>query len=467
MKERMQKTLVSTGSLASRRTESVHSVGVQTFMKINENVLVQEHLTQDGLLEQILSPSNLNVAYKRVRSNKGACGVDGMDTTGLLCYLRCHKDSLVASIQSGNYSPNPVRRVEIPKDNGQKRQLGIPTVVDRVIQQAIAQVLSPIYEKEFHSDSFGFRPGLGAHKALKKCQYYIDLGYEYAVDLDLEQFFDTVNHSKLIEILSRKIRDGRVVSLIHKYLQAGAVVNHGYSSSTRGVPQGGPLSPLLSNIMLNELDNELDHRGHLFVRYADDLLILCKSQRSSERTLEHIIPFIENKLFLKVNRDKTRTSLVRNIKFLGYSFYFRKGHVLLCVHPRSVMKLKDKLRTITQRRCMGGYESVKQWLKHCMAGWINYFCMASMNEVIQRMDKWLKRRIRMMIWKQWKRVRTKYRNLIHLGINPGKVHGIANSRQGLYHMSNHSIVKMALTDERLRKAGYAFLSDYYSKVSAR
>lgn len=467
MKERMQKTLVSTGSLERRRTESVHGGGVQTFMKINENVLVQEHLTQDGLLEHILSPSNLNLAYKRVRSNKGACGVDGMDTTGLLSYLRYHKDSLVASIQSGNYSPNPVRRVEIPKDNGQKRQLGIPTVVDRVIQQAIAQVLSPIYEREFHPDSFGFRPGLGAHKALKKCQYYIDLGYEYAVDLDLEQFFDTVNHSKLIEILSRKIKDGRVVSLIHKYLRAGVMVSHRYSSSTQGVPQGGPLSPLLSNIMLNELDVELERRGHPFVRYADDLLILCKSQRSSERTLEHITPFIENKLFLKVNRNKTKTSLVRNIKFLGYSFYFRKGHVLLCVHPKSVAKLKDKLRIITQRRCMGGYKAVKQRLKQCITGWLNYFCMASMNGLTQRMDKWLKRRIRMMIWKQWKRVRTKYRNLTHLGINPGKVYGIANSRQGLYHMANHPIVKMALTNERLRKAGYSFLSDYYSKGSAR
>lgn len=467
MKERMQKTSDFNGCPQNSRTESGDYVGVQTFMKITENTLVQEHFTKDGLLEQILCPSNLNLAYKRVLSNKGACGVDGMDTSELSAYLQQNKDSLLLSIQSGRYSPNPVRRVEIPKENGQKRQLGIPTVVDRVIQQAIAQVLTPVYEKEFSPNSFGFRPRMGAHQALKQCQEYIDQGYEYAVDLDLEKFFDTVNHSKLIEILSRTLKDGRVVSLVHKYLRAGVMINHRYSSSVRGVPQGGPLSPLLGNVMLNELDKELERRGHRFVRYADDLVVFCKSQRASERILAHIIPYIENKLFLKVNKNKTRTDLVRNIKFLGYSFYFRKGSVKLCVHPKSVIKLKDKLRTITQRRCMGGYESVKKRLQYYVRGWINYFSMASMNGVMQRIDKWLKRRIRMMIWKQWKRIRTKYRNLIQLGINPGKVYGIANSRQGLWHMANHPVVKMALTDKRLKRAGYTFLTDCYSKMYPR
>jgi group II intron reverse transcriptase/maturase len=467
MKERMQKTLKSTGYPQSGRTESESYVEVQTFMKISENVLVQEHITKDGLLEQILSPYNLNLAYKRVLLNKGACGVDGMDTSRLLDYLQSHKDSLIASIRSGKYSPNPVRRVEIPKENGQKRQLGIPTVVDRVIQQAISQILSPLYERDFSPNSFGFRPGLGAHKALKRCQEYINQGYEYAVDMDLERFFDLVNHSKLIEILSYKIKDGRVVSLVHKYLQAGAMVNNRYFRSNQGVPQGGPLSPLLSNIMLHELDKELERRGHPFVRYADDLLVFSKSQRGSERALEHITPYIENKLFLKVNREKTKSAFVRDIKFLGYSFYFRKGNVWLCVHPKSVLKLKGKLRNITARRCIGGYESVKRRLKYYVDGWVNYFCMADMKGLTHRIDQWLKRRIRMMIWKQWKRVRTKYRDLLHLGINPSKVHSIANSRQGLWHMANHPIVKIALTDERLRIAGYTFLSDCYSKVSAR
>ena len=299
------------------RAEPEGYAGGQTFIWITENNLTNTNRPEYGLLEQILSPTNLNRAFKRVRSNKGSGGIDKMEVESLKDYLVENKDQLIQSILDGKYRPNPVRRVEIPKENGKKRALGIPTVVDRVVQQAIAQVLSPIYEKQFSANSYGFRPGRNAHQALNKCRNYITDGYTYAVDMDLEKFFDTVNQSKLIEVLSRTVKDGRVVSLIHKYLNAGVVVHNKFEETEMGVPQGGPLSPLLSNIMLNELDRELEKRGHRFVRYADDLVILCKSKRSADRTLANIVPYIENKLFLKVNREKTTTAYVSEIKFFG------------------------------------------------------------------------------------------------------------------------------------------------------
>jgi RNA-directed DNA polymerase len=251
-------------------------------------------------------------------------------------------------------STNPVRRVEIPKEKG-TRKLGIPSVVDRVIQQAIAQILSPIYENQFSENSYGYRPGRNAHQALNKCRSYITEGYHHAVDMDLEKFFDTVNQSKLIEVLSRTVKDGRVISLIHKYLNAGVVVRNKFEETEMGVPQGSPLSPVLSNIMLNELDKELERRGHGFVRYADDMVIFCKSKRSAERTLANIVPYIENKLFLKVNREKTTTAYVSGIKFLGYSFYVIKGEGRLRVHPKSIAKMKKQIKMLTSRSNGWGY----------------------------------------------------------------------------------------------------------------
>jgi RNA-directed DNA polymerase len=253
---------------------------------------------REGLLEQILSRDNLNRAYKQVKRNKGAGGIDGMQVDELLPYLREHKDELIQSLRDGKYRPQPVRRVEIPKENGKTRKLGIPTVVDRLIQQAICQVLSPIFEKQFSDNSFGFRPKRSAHDALKGCQTKITEGYRWVVDIDLERYFDTVNQSKLIQLLSETIKDGRVISLIHKFLRAGVMVGGMFEDSPEGVPQGGPLSPLLGNIMLNECDHELERRGHRFVRYADDLLIFCKSRKAATRTLNHILPYIERVRFL-------------------------------------------------------------------------------------------------------------------------------------------------------------------------
>jgi group II intron reverse transcriptase/maturase len=273
--------------------------------RIAENNITDVNDKERWLLEEILERENLNRAYKRVKSNKGAHGVDKMKVDDLLKYLALHGEALKQSVREGKYKPNSVRRVEIPKDDGNKRPLGIPTVVDRVIQQAISQVLSPIFERQFSDNSFGFRPNRSAHGAIKRSQEIIDAGYKYVVDMDLEKFFDKVNQSKLIEILGRTIKDGRVISLIHKYLNAGVVEKHSFKETTEGVPQGGPLSPLLSNIMLNELDKELEKREHKFVRYADDVMIFCKSRRAAERTLASITKFIEGKLFLKVNKEKT------------------------------------------------------------------------------------------------------------------------------------------------------------------
>ncbi|MFC3197289.1 group II intron reverse transcriptase/maturase [Parapedobacter deserti] len=416
------------------------------------------------MLEYILSPSNLNAAYLQVKCNKGAGGVDKMEVESLKDYLVSHKDELITSILQGKYRPNPVRRVEIPKDNGQKRQLGIPTVVDRVVQQAIAQILMPLYEPQFSDHSYGFRPKRNAHQALKKCRDYITEGNGYAVDLDLEKFFDKVNHSKLIEVLSRTIKDGRVVSLIHKYLNAGVQVGGNIEASEMGVPQGGPLSPLLSNIMLNELDKELERRGHKFVRYADDMVILCSSKRSAERVMGSIIRFIEDRLFLKVNREKSQVAYISKIKFLGYSFYKAKGEGRLRIHPKSVSKMKAKLKELTARSNGWGNDRRKESLRQYIIGWVNYFKLADMQSLLLRVDEWYRRRIRMVIWKQWKRIRTKLTNLVKLGAEKPKAREWANTRKGHWHIANSFILATTITINRLRQAGYVFLSDYYQKV---
>lgn len=433
-------------------------------MWITENNLTTNDQTENGVLEWILSPANLNEAYLQVKRNKGAGGVDKMEVESLKDYLIQNREELLTTIRDGKYRPNPVRRVEIPKENGKKRQLGIPTVVDRVVQQAISQVLTPIYEQQFSDFSYGFRPKRNAHQALGQCQRYITEGHVYAVDMDLEKFFDTVNQSKLIEVLSRTIKDGRVISLIHKYLNAGVVVQHKFEPSKQGVPQGGPLSPLLSNIMLNELDKELEKRGHRFVRYADDMVILCKSKRSAERTLGNILPYIEGNLFLKVNREKTTVAHISGIKFLGYSFYIKEGEGQLRVHPKSVSKMRKRLKELTSRSNGWGNERRKKKLRQYIIGWVNYFKLAEMKTLLVKVDEWYRRRLRAVIWKQWKRIRTRLANLIKLGINKYKAWEFANTRKGYWHIANSFILSRTITNERLKRAGYIFLSDYYRRV---
>lgn len=464
MKGRKQKISKDTW-LQNDRAVPEGYAGGQTFMWITENNLTDNDQLGYGLLEFILSPNNLNEAYRRVKRNKGAGGVDKMEVESLKDYLISHKDELTASLLAGKYQPNPVRRVEIPKDNGSKRQLGIPTVVDRVVQQAIWQVLSGIYERQFSDSSYGFRPRRSAHHALQQCQRYITEGHIYAVDMDLEKFFDTVNQSKLVEVLSRTIKDGRVISLIHKYLNAGVIVRDRFEESRTGVPQGGPLSPLLSNIMLNELDKELEKRGHRFVRYADDMVILCRSKRSAHRSLKSILPYIEGKLFLKVNREKTQVTNITKVKFLGYSFYRVKGEGRLRIHPRSVSKMREKIKDLTSRSNGWGTEKRKEKLRQYITGWVNYFKLAEMKKLLLRVDEWYRRRLRMVIWKQWKRIRTRLTNLIKLGIHKHKAWEYANTRKGYWHTANSPILSTSITNDRLKQAGYIFLSDYYRKVN--
>lgn len=463
MKGRQQK--ISTDTCRQKnRTESEGYVAGQTFIGITENHLTDVDFTKCGLLEHIVSAPNLNRAYKKVRSNKGAGGVDKMEIESLKDYLVAHKEVLISSILDGSYRPNPVRRVSIPKDGGKQRLLGIPTVVDRVVQQAIAQVLSPVYEQQFSEHSYGFRPNRSAHQALNKCKEYITADYKYAVDMDLEKFFDTVQHSKLIEVLSRTVKDGRVISLIHKYLNAGVMVQQKFEPTDKGVPQGGPLSPLLSNVLLNELDRELESRGHRFVRYADDMVILCRSARSAERSKESIVKYIEDKLFLKVNKEKTQVAYISKIKFLGYSFYKYKGKGRLRVHPKSLAKLKERLRELTSRSNGWGNERRKLKLKQYIIGWVNYFKLADMKSLLPRVDEWLRRRLRMVIWKQWKRVRTRLRNLIKLGADKHKAWEWANTRKGYWRTAKCPILHRSIGSKCLQKAGYVFLTDYYRKI---
>ena len=450
--------------LKKDRAEPEEYSGVQTFMWITENNITNFNSTKYGLLEQILSPTNLNLAFKRVKANRGSGGVDKMEVESLKDYLVQNKEWLIGSILDGTYRPNPVRRVEIPKDRITKRLLGIPTVVDRVIQQAIMQVLSPIYENQFSDTSYGFRPGRSAHQALQKSKENITAGYKYAVDIDLEKFFDKVNQSKLIEVLSRTVKDGRVVSLIHKYLNAGVIVKNKFEQTKMGVPQGGPLSPLLSNIMLNELDKELVLRGHRFVRYADDLVIFTKTKRSANRVLTSIVSFIEGKLFLKVNKAKTKVAYVSRIKFLGYSFYVNKGKGRLRVHPTSIVKMKDQIRVLTSRSNGWGNARRKEKLKAFIRGWVNYFKLADMQKLLLKIDEWYRRRLRMVIWKQWKRIRTRLRNLIKLGIPKYKAWEFANTRKGYWNTAKSPILSSTITNARLTEAGYLFMLDYYRKV---
>ena len=466
--ERKESTKRPCGGGWPQRDSAEHEeyAGALIGKRMTENNITNADRGEGGLLEKVVSANNLNRAYKRVKRNKGAGGVDGMKVDELLQYLRDKGEDIRKAILAGEYRPQPVRGVEIPKDNGKTRQLGIPTAVDRVIQQAIAQTLTPIYEPKFAETSYGFRPGRSTHDALRKSREYLNAGYAWTVDMDLEKFFDTVNQSKLMEILTKDVKDGRVLSLIHKYLRAGAIRCGRFEETKLGVPQGGPLSPLLANIMLNELDRELERRGHKFVRYADDMVIFCKSKASAKQTLEHIIPFIEGKLFLKVNREKTTVAYAGKIKFLGYGFYKGRKGFGLRVHRKAQAKMRKRVKELTSRRTVNDYEGWKQALKRFVVGWVNYFKLADMRQLLESTDKWMRRRIRMVFWKKWKRVKTKYKNLRKLGASERNAGRLANSRKGYWRITSSPILNAALSSEKLSKAGFPMFLTYYKSVAA-
>lgn len=407
----------------------------------------------------------MNFAYKRVVTNKGSCGVDGIEVNDLLEYLKDHKVEIIGKIRCRKYKPKPVRRVYIPKPNGKKRKLGIPTTTDRVIQQSIYQVLSPIYEKQFSDYSYGFRPNRGCHDALKQVEAFVDEGYPYVVDMDLSKFFDTVNQSKLIQILSETIKDGDVISLIHKYMKSGIMENGMFYESPEGVPQGGPLSPLLANIFLNEADHQFEEWEYKFVRYADDIMIFARNQKAAERYGKRVIKYLEKDLRLKVNREKTSIKHISKVKYLGYGFYLKKDKTLgFRPHKDSVAKFKKKLKIVTNRSNGKSSDYVKIKLRQVGRGWIQYFKLADMKHLLRALDCWLRRRIRMRVWKIWKKIKTRYTCLQRLGINKHKAWEWANTRKGYWRVAGSFILTRALTNKRIAKQGYISLLDYYKLV---
>ena len=459
--QRLQKTKYL-GSNAQDRVELEHKQRVHRGFSATSRGRTDEF--EYGSLERILSRENLLLAMKRVISNKGSHGVDGMTVYELKQFLQMNWIRIREDIFNNEYKPMPVRRVEIPKPSGGTRLLGIPTVLDRFIQQAIAQELNLIYDENFSENSFGFRPRRAAKDAIKKAESYINEGYRWVVDIDLEKFFDKVNHDILMYKLSKDIKDKRVLKLIRKYLQSGIMINGIVVSNEEGTPQGDPLSPLLSNIMLDELDKELEKRGHRFCRYADDCNIYVKSKRAGERVMENITSFIEGKLKLKVNINKSAVERPWKRKFLGFTLGIMFGKAYSSISKQSLRKHKDKLREILSRSNPMTLEQRIIKLNQVNIGWINYYGIAKCKGIAVQLDKWIKLRLRMYIWKQWKKVKTRYKNLKKLGLNHYQAIKFANTRKGYWRVANSAILKTTLTNQFFNDLGLKSLTRQYIKI---
>jgi group II intron reverse transcriptase/maturase len=420
---------------------------------------------QNELLEQILSKANMNLAYKRVKDNGGSAGIDKMKSEELLEHLKKHGRALLDDLFKGRYVPQAVKRVAIPKPEGGKRSLGIPTVVDRLVQQAIAQILTPIFDIGFSPHSYGFRPNRNAHQAIIKATEYINAGYKVVVDIDLERFFDRVNHDKLMYLVSKKVGDKRVLKLIRQFLESGIMDKGKFEESREGTPQGGPLSPLLSNIMLDELDKELERRGHCFCRYADDSNIYVRSKRSAERVMSSISKFIEEELMLKVNETKSEVGSPKQRKFLGFSFYQNKKLVGVRIHQKSLARIKDKVRNLTSRSNAMSMEQRIDKLSRLVIGWTSYFRLANMKSHCHQLDEWMRCRLRMCHWKDWKKISAKFNNLIKLGIERGKAWEFANTRKGYWRTAHSPILQRTLTNTYFENYKLITFSQAYSKLS--
>ena len=416
----------------------------------------------DALFSQVLDSANLSLAWKQVKANKGAPGIDGMTIDDFPAFARQHWERIRSQLSEGTYAPAPVRRVFIPKPDGSQRPLGVPTVLDRVIQQAIAQVLTPLYDGDFSQHSYGFRAGRNAHQAVRQVEAEWKRKRRHAVDCDLKAFFDTVNHDRLLTRLREKIGGGKLLRLIGRYLRAVVELPDGSREATPlGVPQGGPLSPLLANIVLDPLDKELERRGHIFARYADDFLILVRSAKAAERVMGSVTSYVEKKLGLVVNRTKSKSAPLAKCTFLGFQISSR-GKVKWS--EKSFLRFKQRVREITKRNRGQNTEFVIDELRRYVTGWMNYFGISHTYAAVLELDEWIRRRVRLYHWKQWQRPRARRRNLIKLGINPKEVHRASRSRKGYWRMSQNSLVRFALNNRYLKEQGVPELREIWIRL---
>lgn len=416
--------------------------------------------SNENLFDRVLSKENLNAAWKRVRSNKGAAGIDGISINNFVAYFKGIGQTLVQSIRTGDYQPYPVKRVYIRKPDGGERALGIPTVFDRVIQQAIAQIIGPIFDADFSDFSYGFRPKRSQHDAVKQLQGYIETGKRIAVDVDLSKFFDRVNHDLLMTLLGKKIPDKSLLKLIGKYLRTGAVENGCWFECREGVPQGGPLSPLLSNVVLDLLDKELEKREHNFVRYADDFVIVVNTQKAGERVMASITRFIERKLKLKVNVSKSQVAPINQCKFLGFTFHGKE----LVWHAKALQQFKYRVKEITGRSRGISMEKKIIELSAYLRGWINYFGIAKGYQKCIELDHWIRRRLRMSYWKMWRRVRTKIQNLMRMGVPEDLAVRCGASNKSYWRSAKTAAIHMALNNDFFANLGLISLRDRWVEI---
>ncbi len=424
----------------------------------------QSHAESERLWEQIWERPNLLTALKRVETNGGAPGIDGMTVTELRPYLKGQWLDIRRRLDAGTYRPSPVRRVEIPKPDGGERLLGIPTVVDRFIQQAMAQVMGKLFEPRFSEHSYGFRPGRSAHDAVRAAQAYIREGYDWVVDVDLEKYFDRVNHDKVMARVARVVKDKRVLKLIRAYLESGVMVNGVVVETEEGTPQGGPLSPLLANIMLDDLDKELEKREHRFVRYADDVNLYVKSRRAGERVLQNVRRFLEQKLKLKVNDKKSKVDRPARSKVLGFRLFRWKTQVRIGIAPVALERCRQRLRRLTRRTRAGELSALVAEINSYLRGWTGYFRLADTPSVFQELDEWLRRRLRQVLWKRWKRPKTRQRNLVALGVPASWAREATGSGKGTWRLAASPPVQQALSNAYWREQGLLSLTERYREL---